>query len=677
VLLTFYRIKLCWLSVLLAADISAAVVSEVDVLGDIPMVNIVSRFEQPLNRAPASVTILDRALLDASGAQNWADIFRLVPGFQSYAVNSNRYGVSYHGFGKAFPNRLEVMVDGRSVYEPVFSAVNWATLGVNFEDIDHIEIVRGPSTPSQGSNALLGAVNIVTRTPVQDSGTAVTYTSGSRATSNASLRHNGQLGGLLYRLSLGYQHNNGFPGVELAGSRDGGRELYQMAFRGTLTPSLHDSVDIDFGYVDNTEDFGSADYPGEYFNSDFDSSYQSLSWVRAQANGDELQLRAYHNSLRAESRPNISLISSALGLPPAAVPGLLGIPDQSVAVSLGRLSSERFDLQLEQRFARRGRLQAVWGLGARTESARGELLFGDRDTIREESFRLFSHNEWMLGRDWVFNFGLMLERSHVGTLASPRLALNYQFIANHSLRLVFGRSERSPAITESNMDNTLEFGGLAYNAVIRAGEGLAEERVDHAELAYMARFPDAHVELDISVFREEARDGIDTHDEDIVLPIPFFDDSVKVFSNTGEWETTGVELQFTYKPLPGSLLRLHYSYLDLESHYVTRLEPVKQQGDFNTSRPRHSGGLLLAYQLTPALNASVMTYYQSAVDWRDSNTIGDFSRIDGQLSYRFLCAGSPVKLQLIAQNLGANYAEYSHNNVFETRFYFKVEVGLP
>lgn len=143
-------------------------VSEADVLGDIPLVNIASRFAQPLKRAPASVTIIDRALLDASGAQTWADIFRLVPGFQSYAVNGNRYGVSYHGFGKGLPNRLEVMVDGRSVYEPVFSAVVWGALGVNFDDIDHIEIVRGPSTPSQGSNALLGAVNIVTRTPVQD-----------------------------------------------------------------------------------------------------------------------------------------------------------------------------------------------------------------------------------------------------------------------------------------------------------------------------------------------------------------------------------------------------------------------------------------------------------------------------------------------------------------------------
>jgi len=672
-----YSPLLCLSTWLLTGDSYGAAVSEEDVLGDIPMVNIASRFEQPVSRAPASVTIIDRALLDASGAQTWADIFRLVPGFQSYSPNGNRHGVSYHGFGKGFPNRLEVMVDGRSVYEPVFSAVSWGTLGVNFEDIDHIEIVRGPSTPSQGSNALLGAVNIVTRAPVQDSGTALSYTSGSRSTRNGTLRHNDQLGNMFYRLSLGYQHNEGFPSVTSEGPLEDGRELYQMAFRGTLTPSLRDSFDISLGYVHNTEGLGDSDHPDEYLPTDYDSNYQSLTWVRSLASGSELQVRAYHNSLRADSQSDIGLISELFGVPPIAVPGILGIPDQNVIVGFDSLTSERFDLELEQRFARWGGLQSVWGLGARAESVKSDLLFGHKDKIREESFRLFSQNEWLLGRDWVFNFGVMLEDTPVGTLFSPRLALNYEFMANHTLRLVLGRSERAPSIAEANLEQQQKLGSLAYNAVIRSGEGLAEERVKHLELAYIARFPRANIEFDISVFREEARDGIDAYEEDIVLPIPLFDERIKVVSNNGEWETTGVELQFAYKPLPGSLVRLHYAYLDLESDYVKRYEPIELHSDFNTSRPRHSGGLLLAYQLTPRLNASVTNYYQSAADWRGGNPVDAFTRIDAQMSYQLTLGGSPTKLQIIAQNLGGDYPEFGQNNVFETRFYIKVEVGLP
>lgn len=652
-------------------------VSEEDVLGDIPLVNIASRFAQPLKRAPASVTIIDRALLDASGAQTWADIFRLVPGFQSYAVNGNRYGVSYHGFGKGLPNRLEVMVDGRSVYEPVFSAVVWGALGVNFDDIDHIEIVRGPSTPSQGSNALLGAVNIVTRTPVQDSGTALSYTSGARSTRNATLRHNNQIGDLHYRLSLGSEHNNGFPGVSNEGPLDDGRELYQLAFRGTLTPSLYDSIDISFGFVDNTEGLGDGDHPDEYLATDYDSSYQSLTWMHTQASGSEWQLRAFHNSLRIDGNEDFGLISEVLDLPPELVQGVLGVPDQPFSFGVGTLSSERFDIELEQRSTPWHGLQLVWGLGARSERVKSDFLFSHDDDISEESFRLFSHSEWQLSRDWVLNFGLMVEDSNVGTLVSPRLSLNYEFIPNHTFRLVVGRSERSPSISEINMDQVLKLGGLAYNAVIRSGEGLGEERVDHAELAYVGSFPGANIELDIRFFREEARNGIDAFEEDIALPISLFDDRIKILDNSGEWETTGGELQLSYQPFPGSLLRLHYSYLDLDSDYVTRFEPAERRSDFNASRPRHSGGLLLAYQLTPRLNGSVMSYYQSAADWRDGNSINEFTRVDAQLSFKFMLGGSTAKIQAIAQNLGGDYSEHSRNNVFETRFYIKMELDLP
>ena len=666
------------LSIWLLAGVShGAAVSEEDMLADISVVNIASRFEQPVSRAPASVTIIDRALLDASGAQTWADIFRLVPGFQSYAVNGNRYGVSYHGFGQEFPNGLEVMVDGRSVYEPVFSAAVWSTLGVNFEDIDHIEIVRGSSTPSQGSNALLGAVNIVTRAPLQDSGTALSYTSGSRSTRNGTIRHNDQLGGMFYRLSLGYQHNHGFPGVAGEGAMDDGRELYHVNFRGTLTPTLYDGVDISVGFVDNTEGLGDADHPDEYLASNYHSNHQMVTWVHAMASGGEVQLRAYHNGLRVASNENMGLISRIFGVSPGEVQDIFGVPDQVYRTGLGYVISERFDVELEQRFAPWQGLRSVWGLGARSEAIESEHLFGDDDTIREEAFRLFSHNEWVLGRDWVLNFGLMVEDTYAGTLLSPRVALNYEFMANHTLRLGLGRSDRAPSIAEVNLDQAFKIGDLAYNAVIRAEEGLGEERVDYAEVAYLGRFPRRNIDMDIRVFREEGRDGIDAYLEDIVLPIPLFDDEIKVMSNTGEWETMGAELQFTYKPLPGSLLRLHYTYLDLESDYVKFFEPVELHGNFNTARPRHSGGLLLAYQLTPRLDVSVASYYQSKVEWRGGNPTDAFSRIDAQLSFKFTLGGSPVKIKAIAQNLGSDYSEFSQNNVFETRFYIKMEVGFP
>jgi len=89
-------------------------------------------------------------MIRAAGAMNWVDVFRLVPGFQAYAVNANRFGISYHGQGRELPNHLEVMVDGRSAYDPIQSTVVWGALGVELDEIDRIEIVRGSSAAAQG-----------------------------------------------------------------------------------------------------------------------------------------------------------------------------------------------------------------------------------------------------------------------------------------------------------------------------------------------------------------------------------------------------------------------------------------------------------------------------------------------------------------------------------------------
>lgn len=110
-------------------------ITEEDLLGDLPVVTSVSRMAQPLSKVPASVTIIDQQMIKASGALTWVDVFRLVPGFESYYINGNRYGISYHGYGREFPNHLEIMVDGRSIYDPLFASIEWGSLGIGLDDI--------------------------------------------------------------------------------------------------------------------------------------------------------------------------------------------------------------------------------------------------------------------------------------------------------------------------------------------------------------------------------------------------------------------------------------------------------------------------------------------------------------------------------------------------------------
>mgnify|MGYP001032562420 CR=1 FL=1 len=149
-----------------AADLSF---DEHAFLIDIPTVTSATRLTQHLSDAPVSMTVIDRATILASGAQTVPDLFRLVPGFQVAHVNTNKYAVTYHGHSDDFPRRLEVMIDGRSVYMPLISSPDWTSLGLKLDDIEKIEIVRGSNTATHGSNAFLGAINIITKHPSTES----------------------------------------------------------------------------------------------------------------------------------------------------------------------------------------------------------------------------------------------------------------------------------------------------------------------------------------------------------------------------------------------------------------------------------------------------------------------------------------------------------------------------
>ncbi len=670
----FFLLGSCASLISLAQD---DMLSERDVLTEIPVVRIASRLPQPTNLAPASVTIIDRQLIEASGAQSWVDVFRLVPGFQSYSVNDNRPGISYHGFGSEFPNQLEVMVDGRSVYEPVFSTVIWNTLGIEIEDVDYIEIVRGPSASSHGSNAFLGAVNIVTRQPLQDAGTTIRATSGSRSASNASVRFNDSIGPLNYRVSAGYRHNNGFPSVPGVGGLDDGRELAQLSFRGTATPTLGDTLDLGFGYANDRIGLGDADHPDEFIDTDYYAGYQTVKWTHVLPSGNEFSLHAYHNSLRVNSSTEPGLISEFLGIPAAFVEPFLGIPDQLFSEGLGSLASERFDIEFEHQMRVAEHVRAVWGLGGRSEYTESELLQGRDDKIHEESVRGFIHSEWQPSSHWLVNAGAMIEKTFVGTLVSPRFSVSHRWARNHTLRMSVAQGKRAPSITEANLDHQSAIKGIPYNAIIRSDSRLAEERVTSFELGWTGYFPDWRVTADVKVFREQVRDGIDAFEESVVLPIPFFDHDIKVKANTAQWNTTGAEMQVVYRPVTRALLRLHYAYIDLDSDFVKRFEPVKVRGDFNDSQVRHSGGLVLNYQLTPSFDAGLTAYHQSAVNWRGGNFIDEYTRLDAQASYRVRLGNHTGKVQLVAQNVTGDYAEFNEENVFETRYYVAFSLDLP
>ena len=133
----------------------------------------VSKAAEPAAQAPAAVYVLTRDEILQSGARSIPDALRLVPGVNVAAVDAREYAISIRGFNSTTSDKLEVLIDGRSVYTPLFSGVFWDVLDLPLDDLDRIEIVRGPGATLWGANAVNGVINIVTRSAFETDGTAV------------------------------------------------------------------------------------------------------------------------------------------------------------------------------------------------------------------------------------------------------------------------------------------------------------------------------------------------------------------------------------------------------------------------------------------------------------------------------------------------------------------------
>lgn len=137
--------------------------NELDYLQEFPAVLSASRMSQPLAEAPNAMTVIDREMIKASGFRTIPDLFRLVPGMYVSYFNGTTPIVSYHGTTDDSARRMQVLVDGRSVFMPPIGAVAWENLSLQLDDIERIEVIRGPAAASYGGNSTQGVINIITR----------------------------------------------------------------------------------------------------------------------------------------------------------------------------------------------------------------------------------------------------------------------------------------------------------------------------------------------------------------------------------------------------------------------------------------------------------------------------------------------------------------------------------
>jgi len=156
-------------------------------------VTSVSKKPENLAQAPAAIAVITGEDIRRSGVTTIAEALRLAPGLEVARVDSITWAISSRGFNDLFANKLLVLMDGRSVYTPLFSGVYWDVQDTLLEDIDRIEVIRGPGAALWGANAVNGVINITTKSAKETQGGLITGGAGTEERGFGSVRYGGQI----------------------------------------------------------------------------------------------------------------------------------------------------------------------------------------------------------------------------------------------------------------------------------------------------------------------------------------------------------------------------------------------------------------------------------------------------------------------------------------------------
>ncbi len=647
-----YTLRVCvcagWLVLsarVMGAELAQVALSEQDFFGEVPVVLSVSRLMQPVSEAPAAVTVIDRDMIRTSGFRDLADVFRLVPGFYVGHFTGNEQVVS-NGLNNRYFGRVQVLLDGASVYTPMFGQVPWSALPLALEDIERIEVTRGPNAASHGANSFLGIINIITRDPVQDRGSLLAVRGGAPALADAVARHGGKAGGWDYRLTVGHKQDHGF---ELRNDR---QRTDFISGRGDFQIDEQNTLQVQAGYTGGL--FGKG-----YFDSKLDvphdqqvqSSYQQLHWRRVVGPDDEMSLQFYHTANSGhEAVTSTPYVES-------------GVPILATFLR-NDLDSERFDIEFQRNQRLSPALRVVWGGSSRLDRVRAPLYLNTTATQTSKLQRVFLNGEWRPAANWVVNGGAMWEDNDItGTDLSPRLALSYHFAPGHTVRGGVSRALRTPTVLEDSGDYnlTLNIGvppGSTTIPYFKGGQGLRPESIVSRELSYLFESAAHGFSADTRLFVDRIQDTI-APVSTAGVPYSYF-----LFRNAADVTMKGVQTQARWRTGATQIALSHaYTKTVIESAYNTNVAE-----DLRKSNPSHIGSALVSHRFGSGIEASV-GYYQVS----EMHPIGDgqflkhYRRWDARLAYDFRVGAQRGQLALVMQNLFAPYSEFRRENEFKSR----------
>lgn len=638
--------RLLGLALLLAAPAgwaqSSTGVSENDFLDEMPIVLSVSRLPQRLDETPGAVTILDRDMIRRSGARDVPDLLRLVPGFQtSMSFEADAPQASYHGVFGHYSGRIQVLVDGRSVYSTyVVGSVAPGLMSVALEDIERIEVLRGSNSVAYGARAMLGVVNIVTRHTSATLGVTARVNQGENGIQDTQLGLGWNFENSSMRLGIDQQGDDGLTGS------NGHNRIQRANFRSDWRVSGDTDVQFRAGWMAIAAGRGFAgDLNEPLRDTSYDSSFVQVDWNKVLSPEQDLALMFAHNQ---ESHRDVA--------PYLPIPGL-NIDASGTARNDSLTAQHTLRLDPDVRM--------VWGLELRRESVTSLPLYSTPEALVTDFTRLFAHAEWRLHPDLLLNAGAMAEHSSAsGSSLAPRLMLNWHVAPGQTLRAGMARSFRTPSSYETDGDIRYTANGRVLQITLLARGNVAPETVLTRELGYYGNYSWLNSSLDVRVF-DETLTGLSQR-QTYALPAgsSLFPSTPADYVNGDSLTLRGVEFQWASRPWAGARLGFNQTF----SKLIFPSPPTRE--DLLNTLPDSASSLFFSQQLPDGWNFSVSHQNSDPFRLQRSGKYQQFiSRTDWRLGKTLQVGRHAGEIALTVQNQGPAQADFFESFAFERRAY--------
>lgn len=582
-------------------------------------VTSVSKKPQKLSNAAAAIFVITTEDIRRSGATSIPEALRMVPGLEVARSDANKWAITSRGFNGGFANKLLVLMDGRSVYTPLYSGVFWDQQDTMLEDLDRIEIIRGPGATLWGANAVNGVINIITKKAKETQGWLATVGAGSEEKRFCGVRYGGKSGeNTKYRLYAKYFDRDDSVYFSGDDAVDGWHVL-RTGFRIDSKTQIGDQITFqgDIFNGKSGEEINIA-APGSIQTvnqkTDFNGGNILGRWNRYFSDSSNIAIQVYYDRTDISSRSMVEI-------------------------------RDTIDVDIQHQFLWGERHGIVWGCGYRftrdnIDNSISSILIPDRR--HDDLWSAFLQDEISFNDDKIkLTIGSKFEHNdYSGFEIQPNIRAIWSPHNLYSIWAAVSRAVRTPSRAESDLMYYGAIPSFPFVSRLYGNEDFDSEDLIAYEIGFRI-YPDDHLFLDLATFYNDY-DNLRTLEFGGINAAPLF---LRLDAgNKMEASSYGVELSVDYKPFNWWSLAGAYTLLRMQLHVdgdSTDMSSENAEGE----SPHHQISLRSSMDLPHDIELDLWTRY---VDSLPSQDIGSYITLDIRLGWELR---KDIELSICGQNL--------------------------